>query len=862
MATGSLRIPCHPPSRCDPSDTPHRHITFPSVTHTIRHHPPLPSGPGCHPTTLGPFLPSAGKEVSIIVVTRSLRVGLTLALCCLTLVAAPAAADPPGTGVRSYVAHGERPSPHYPSILYAEIAPTLTALAGTSLRLRVEQLGRSAGGLPLLLATVSSPRNLARLEDLQAQRRAMIEGDATGDEDFGDLPAIVMLNAGWQGNAYAGVDAALALVRRLSEDTSEATESILENVILLANVVPNPDGRVAGSLGNATDLEPARDLVAQSQPETRAVVDLLATWSPMVVLDVEGLESPMVIGVSPPPRPIPSADLYEAWSLDIAHAMSTAVHAASGHTPETMRLGSEIAVYGWPPLRLASYASYHGAYGLSLTVAGRDESGVVALEAALGGALAFVSEHRQALVRDQARLLADGLLRVGPPLRSGSSLVAGPQVLRADAAGAPVGPAAYLIPTDAVCQQDRHEAAALVNHLLANGVRVERTHTELVVRSKPYAPGAYLVRMDQPRGALAAALLWAPSVDDRFHARAGSGWSLPLAWGVTCVPIEHLAEAETETVLAAHPPRGSVERGATAGYAYSASTNAAIVATNALLAENVPLHWAPSPLRACTRELPAGAFYLPSRGEDSANAAERLAAEYGLDVAAVCMPPPSVAPLRPQRLGVHSDPGVSFALRGLGFDVTAITACELDRGHNLAQYDALIVSGQAPLWVRLSARGKRSLQEAQAIGSIIAIGAAGADVALATRIADIDATVTSHHVAAMAAITCDRDDPVTASYPEHTVLFALAPTWYTYLPEGASAVAHLSSAGPLLTGYWPVCEDINPAGEPIIVHVPRQEGNLTLFGIDPTYGAFGRHGFRLLAQAIYRHGTLGSTQVD
>lgn len=682
----------------------------------------------------------------------------------------------------------------------------------------------------------------------------MIEGNPTGaSEETHDapLPAIVLVNAGWQGNVYAGVDAALDVVRRLATDDSEATARILEQVVVLVNVAPNPDGRVAGSSGNATDLDLAADLVVQTQPETRAVVDLVKAWSPMVALDVDGFGSPMVIQASAPPRSVPSGDLFTAWSLDIAHAISSAVHTASGHAPETVTLGAGGS--DWPHLNLAGYASYHGAYGFSLTVASRNGSGVSALDAAISGALAFIADHRAALIRDQTRLLSEGLLRGGPPAGNQTRNASTP--LR-------TGPVAYLIPADGQLQQNRHEAAALVNHLIANGVRVERTRGEPTVQTQTCPPGAYLVRLDQPRGGLAATLLWSPlDAGSAPQERAAAGWSLPVAWGVTCLPLDRLPEVATEAVTEAQPPAGRVPPGSFAAYAYTADHNAAIVATNALVAEDVPVYWAPSAFSACAQAYPAGTFVVLA-GPASTHAVTRLTEEYGVDLHGVCAMPPSLTRLRPRRVATLADPSVPLVLSDLGFDVTPISGDRLGAGETLATYETLIISGQKPMWERLSPAGRLALQDfVHDGGHVIAIGAAGVDLAIALGIADIDATVTSPLFAAMAAVTCDPTDPLTTSYAEHTILLAVAPVWFTYLPEGATTAMQLSRAGPVVAGNWPIWDDIHPAGQPVIVHIPRSTGSLTLFGLDPTVGAFDRHAFRLLAQAIYRgaavsaHGT-------
>lgn len=265
------------------------------------------------PAPLGASPSSGGEEVKGSVVKRWLCAGLPVALCCaLLLTCTVVTADPPEARPRPSIPNEERPSPHYASIRYADIVPTLTTLAQASPRLRLEQLARSAGGLPLVLVTVSSAENLARLDAIRAQRQDMVQASAADAstaeaEAFSDgtadnrLPIIVLLNVGWQGNLYAGVDAALAVIHHLATDASAPTQRILENVVLLVNVVPNPDGRVSGSPGNATDLLLASDLVPQTQPETRAVIALLSAWNPMVVLDVEAFGSPMAIRPSAPP---------------------------------------------------------------------------------------------------------------------------------------------------------------------------------------------------------------------------------------------------------------------------------------------------------------------------------------------------------------------------------------------------------------------------------------------------------------------------------------------------------------------------------------------------------------------------------
>ena len=147
--------------------------------------------------------------------------------------------DPPTTS--------ENPSNQYDSILYAEIGPHLAEIAANSKRVRVEVLGQSAGGRDLYLVTLSDPQTMGRLGRYQAIRRLMLTDPEAAQElldSWEDFKVPVFINASIHGTEYYGVDAAIRLIETLAEEDSPEIQSILESVILLVNIVANPDGRV------------------------------------------------------------------------------------------------------------------------------------------------------------------------------------------------------------------------------------------------------------------------------------------------------------------------------------------------------------------------------------------------------------------------------------------------------------------------------------------------------------------------------------------------------------------------------------------------------------------------------------------
>ena len=88
--------------------------------------------------------------------------------------------------------------------------------------------------------------------------------------------------------------------RNFGLDDSEEVQSILDNFILLVNVCNNPDGRVLGTRQNSLGFDLNRDMLTQTQPETRALAKIIARWNPMTFIDLHGFVNPMLIKLCHP----------------------------------------------------------------------------------------------------------------------------------------------------------------------------------------------------------------------------------------------------------------------------------------------------------------------------------------------------------------------------------------------------------------------------------------------------------------------------------------------------------------------------------------------------------------------------------
>ena len=336
-------------------------------------------------------------------------------------------------------------------------------------------IGQSAGGRDLFLVTLSAPEAMGRLGQYQAIRQTMLKDPEKAQEmidKFGDFKVPVFINGSIHGGEYPGTDAAIRLIETLAYDDSEEVQAILDNVILLVNVVQNPDGRVLGTRRNANGFDINRDFISQTQPESRATVNIFTQWNPMVVLDLHGFVNPMLIEpCTPPHNPNYEYDLYIKWALEQAEAMEAELLAQTGFSAQIPYRDDSLGWDDWPPIYVPMYAMYHGAYGHTLETPYRDERGVDAHYAAVWGALKFVTENREAMIHDQIEIFRRGFLDLPQQPIPPELLPSNPQF---EDLLIQEFPAAYVIPAGEPFQVSAHQPARLIDFLLFNDVQVEQ----------------------------------------------------------------------------------------------------------------------------------------------------------------------------------------------------------------------------------------------------------------------------------------------------------------------------------------------------------------------------------------------------
>ncbi len=208
---------------------------------------------------------------------------------------------------------GENFTPHYMMVDYFE------HVAANSPYMKLTQYGLTNEKRPLLLAAISTPENLARLDEIRqnnVRRTGLIDGQATIENI-----AIVWLGFSIHGNEASGSEAAPQVLYELVDPNNATTKEWLKNTIVLIDPSENPDGysryaewyrRYANTMldpnpNSYEHLEPwpggrvnhylfdlNRDWAWQTQVESQQRMKVYHQWMPHVIADIheQGYNNP------------------------------------------------------------------------------------------------------------------------------------------------------------------------------------------------------------------------------------------------------------------------------------------------------------------------------------------------------------------------------------------------------------------------------------------------------------------------------------------------------------------------------------------------------------------------------------------
>ena len=283
---------------------------------------------------------------------------------------------------------------------YDRILDYFGELAKRSNLITIQQFGSTYEGRPLVLATITSAKNLANLEAIRANVVSLGNPEAVDATRAADIaknnPAVVWLAFGVHGNESSSAEAAMKVASTLLRDPESA--AILDNTVVLIDPLQNPDGReryiqwftrTRGAQPNAypeafehTEPWPGgrynhylidmnRDWTWGSQRETQARIAEYRRWNPQVFVDFHEMGYESTYFFPPDAKPI-NANLpkdVEKW-LEVFGRQNAATFTKNGwpfFVAETFDLFYPGYGDSWPAL--------HGSVGMTYEVAGHGRAG-------------------------------------------------------------------------------------------------------------------------------------------------------------------------------------------------------------------------------------------------------------------------------------------------------------------------------------------------------------------------------------------------------------------------------------------------------------------------------------------------------
>lgn len=124
-------------------------------------------------------------------------------------------------------------------ITHDKLVQYMQTLAAASDRISIENRGSTFEGRPLLLLTITSPKNHNNLEAIRQTHIASTENNTV---DTSDMPIVIYQGFSIHGNEASGSNASLLVAYYLAAAESNEVKTLLDNTIILFDPAYNPDG--------------------------------------------------------------------------------------------------------------------------------------------------------------------------------------------------------------------------------------------------------------------------------------------------------------------------------------------------------------------------------------------------------------------------------------------------------------------------------------------------------------------------------------------------------------------------------------------------------------------------------------------
>ncbi len=632
---------------------------------------------------------------------------------------------------------GHNPGDDFYLADYEDTVRYFHALAAASDRIKLFTVGKTTRGKDIEVAVISSPQNLAKLDEYKQISGRLAHADNLTDDQAHELArtskVIVHIDGGLHADEVAGPQHTMVLAYKLlSAQNDPQVDAILDQVILVLWPTLNPDGQdmvvhwYRQHVGTRYEVSPMpylyqdyvghdnnRDGFMMNMKEEQVVVKTQLDFSPAIFYcQHQTAPFPARIWIPPFSDPISSniSPIVRSWLNLIganmtaylnAHDMPGAISESrfdnwyAGFTDWAHVFRNEISFF--TETALYDYATPHFYTVRDFPKNFQDlralsmystpwEGGWWRLKDAVdymvGGSMSVLdlaAKNRETLLYNRYLAARDNIqhFKKEPPF-------------------------AYVISSK---QTDTPEAGLLAQKMIDNGLDVYTTKSGFKANDVTYPAGSWVIPMDQPFSALAKELFERQKYPDALENGTAksidlpydvTGWTLPLQMGVSVDAVTDPLEPEQRALLTkittVQLPEASVE-GAGTAFAVSHKANASFELVNAALAAGATVSMAQEPLKTA-EGTETGAFVIGGIGR---TALADLAKKYSVSAVAIAAPAHTIA-LKKARVGLYRpwapsiDEGwTRWILENYGYEPKSLYNADMRSGDLRSRYDVIVL---------------------------------------------------------------------------------------------------------------------------------------------------------------------------
>lgn len=505
-------------------------------------------------------------------------------------------------------------------------------LAKGSNRVKLVELGKSSEGRPYLALFISSPANLAKLEQYREMNAKLADPrgvpPAEIDRIVKEGKAVVIQTFGLHSTEVAAAQTAAEFVYESLTRTDEEATRILDNVIDIVLPSINPDGtqmvgdwymKYVGTEHEASNPpwlyqkyaghDNNRDGFALNLPESKLLGKLMyRDWVPQAYMDHHQMGGGNArLYIPPYAEPIrPDGDPLVWREMDWF----------GGHMGNRLEMANRTGVIGaaiysgWGHMGFHWITPFHNIAGmLNESASARLATPVFVQPDQLKGGTRGLPEYESQTtmpsvwpggwwrVRDiveNQKIVAWSMADL--PARNRETVLRNMylKATRQTARGAEAAVKAYVIPAE---QHDANTAKKLVNMFLDSGVEVMQSKGQFVAEGKFFGPGSFVIPMAQPKMGLVRWMVGRTFYPDNSYTRDREGNpirpydmstdTLGEFMGVRTEPVGVAITADLAKVTAPIALKGTAPASAANGYVLDGRLNDSFRAALLLLDKGV-----------------------------------------------------------------------------------------------------------------------------------------------------------------------------------------------------------------------------------------------------------------------------------